>query len=153
MRESQLKTLALHDTGRAVTIDIGAALEIHPKNKQDVGRRLARWAMRDCYGEKDIEVSGPLYAAKAVEGDKIRLRFTHTGGGLKAKGGELKGFAVAGADKKFVWAQARIDGDSVVVWNDAMKSPAYVRYAWADNPECTLYNGAGLPASPFRTDE
>lgn len=153
LRESQLKTLALHDTGMAVTIDIGAALEIHPKNKQDVGRRLARWAMRDCYGEKDIEVSGPLYAAKAVEGDKIRLRFTHTGGGLKAKGGELKGFAVAGADKKFVWAQARIDGDSVVVWNDAMKSPAYVRYAWADNPECTLYNGAGLPASPFRTDE
>jgi len=153
MRESQLKTLALHDTGMAVTIDIGAALEIHPKNKQEVGRRLARWAMRDCYGEKDIEVSGPLYAAKAVEGDKIRLRFTHTGGGLKAKGGELKGFAIAGADKKFVWAQARIDGDSVVVWNDALKSPAQVRYAWADNPECTLYNGAGLPASPFRTDE
>jgi len=153
MRESQLKTLALHDTGMAVTIDIGAALEIHPKNKQDVGRRLARWAMRDCYGEKDIEVSGPLYASNAVEGDKIRLRFTHTGGGLKAMGGELKGFAIAAADKKFVWAQARIDGDGVVVWNETIKSPAYVRYAWADNPECTLYNGVGLPASPFRTDQ
>jgi len=153
MRESQLKTLALHDTGMAVTIDIGAALEIHPKNKQEVGRRLARWAMRDCYGEKDLEVSGPLYASNAVEGSKVRLRFTHTGGGLQAKGGELKGFAVAGADKKFVWAQARIDGDSVVVWDENTKNPRHVRYAWADNPECTLYNGVGLPASPFRTDE
>ena len=153
LRESQMKTLALHDTGMAVAIDIGEAMEIHPHNKQDVGRRLARWAMRDCYGERDIEVSGPLYAANAVDGDKVRVRFTHASGGLKAKGGTLKGFAIAAADKKFVWAEARIDGESVVVWNDGVKNPFYVRYAWADNPDCTLHNGAGLPASPFRTDE
>jgi len=152
LRESQLKTLALHDTGMAVAIDIGEALEIHPRNKQDVGRRLARWAMRDCYGEKDLEVSGPLYAASAVEGGKIRIRFTHAGGGLTAQGGTLKGFAIAAEDKRFVWAEARIDGESVVVWSDGVKAPRHVRYAWADNPECTLYNGAGLPASPFRTD-
>lgn len=153
LRESQMKTLALHDTGMAVAIDIGEAMEIHPHNKQEVGRRLARWAMRDCYGERDVEVSGPLYAANAVEGDKIRIRFTHAGGGLKAKDGALKGFAIAAADKKFVWADARIDGETIVVWKEGVKSPAYVRYAWADNPECTLVNGAGLPASPFRTDE
>ncbi|OGV69414.1 MAG: hypothetical protein A2283_11210 [Lentisphaerae bacterium RIFOXYA12_FULL_48_11] len=152
MRESQMKTLALHDTGMAVAIDIGAALEIHPKNKQDVGKRLARWAMRDCYGDKDIEVSGPLYTAHMIEGDKIRIRFKHSGGGLKAKGGTLKGFAIAAADKKFVWAQAAIEDESVVVWSEGIKSPLHVRYAWADNPECTLCNGAGLPASPFRTD-
>ncbi|MFZ2640460.1 MAG: sialate O-acetylesterase [Verrucomicrobiia bacterium] len=152
LRESQMKTLALHNTGMAVAIDIGEAMEIHPKNKQDVGKRLARWAMRDCYGDKDIEVSGPLYAASKVEGDKIRLTFTHLGGGLKAKGGELKGFAIAGADKKFVWASARIESDSVVVWSETVKSPQFVRYAWADNPECTLYNAADLPASPYRTD-
>ena len=153
LRESQLKTLSLHNTGMAVAIDIGAAMEIHPRNKQDVGRRLARWAMRDCYGDTDIEVSGPLYASNAVEGDKIRISFTHVGGGLKAKGDALKGFAIAAADKKFVWAQASIEGESVVVWNANIASPRYVRYAWADNPECTLYNGAGLPASPFRTDQ
>ena len=152
MRESQLKTLALHDTGMAVAIDVGEALEIHPKNKQAVGKRLARWALRDCYGEKALEVSGPLYASNAVEGNKIRIKFTHTGGGLKAQGGELKGFAIAAADKTFVWAQAALDGDSVLVWSESVKAPAFVRYAWADNPECTLYNGADLPASPFRTD-
>ena len=153
LRESQMKTLALHGTGMAVTIDIGEAMEIHPHNKQNVGQRLARWAMRDCYGEKDLEVSGPLYASSAAEGERIRVRFAHTAGGLKAKGGVLKGFAIAGADKKFVWAEARIDGEGVLVWSDSVKNPRYVRYAWADNPECTLYNGADLPASPFRTDE
>lgn len=152
LRESQLKTLALPNTGMAVAIDIGEALEIHPHNKQDVGRRLARWALRDCYGEKDLEVSGPLYATSAVEGDAVRVRFTHAGGGLQARGGALTGFAIAGEDKKFVWAEARTDGESVVVRSGSVKSPKYVRYAWADNPECTLENGAGLPASPFRTD-
>lgn len=152
LRESQLQTLALHDTGMAVTIDIGEERNIHPKNKQDVGKRLARWAMRDCYGDKGIEVSGPLYEAHAVEGGKIRIRFTHVGGGLKATGGTLKGFAIAAADKKFVWARAAIEDGSVVVWSEGIKSPLHVRYAWADNPECTLYNSAGLPASPFRTD-
>ncbi len=153
LRESQLKTLALHHTGMAVAIDIGEAMEIHPKNKQDVGKRLARWALRDCYGDKEIEVSGPLYAASAVEDAKIRVTFTHLGGGLKVRGGELKGFAIAGADRKFVWASARIDGGSIVVWNETVKSPQFVRYAWADNPERTLENAAGLPASPFRTDK
>lgn len=153
LRESQLKTLGLHDTGMAVAIDIGEALEIHPHNKQDVGRRLARWALRDCYGETDLEVSGPLYASNTIEGAAIRIRFTHAGSGLQAKGGTLKGFAIAGADKKFVWADARIDGESVVILSPTIKNPLFVRYAWADNPECTLFNGAGLPASPFRTDE
>jgi sialate O-acetylesterase len=153
LRESQLKTLALHGTGMAVAIDIGSVMDIHPRNKQDVGKRLARWAMRDCYGDKDIEVSGPLYASNAVEGSRIRLSFTHAGSGLKAKGGELKGFAIAAADKNFVWAQAAIEGERVVVWDDTIKEPRFVRYAWANNPEATLYNGADLPASPFRTDD
>jgi sialate O-acetylesterase len=151
-RESQLKTLALRGTGMAVAIDIGDATNVHPKNKQDVGRRLARWAIRDCYGDRQIEVSGPLYASRAIEGDRIRIRFTHVGGGLKVRGQDLKGFAIAGADKRFVWAQATVEGDSVVVWSDSVNKPLYVRYAWADNPECNLYNRADLPASPFRTD-
>ena len=153
LREAQLKTLALRGTGMAVAIDIGEALEIHPRNKQDVGKRLARWAMRDCYGDKDIEVSGPLYASSAVEGGRIRLSFSHVGGGLTARGGALKGFAVAAADKNFVWAQAAIEGESVLVWSEHIKEPRFVRYAWANNPEATLYNGAGRPASPFRTDD
>lgn len=153
MRESQAKTLRLHDTGMAVTIDIGDAINVHPRNKQDVGRRLARWAMRDCYGDKDIEVSGPLYASSDVDGGRIRIRFTHVGGGLKVHGGELKGFAIAAADKRFVWAKAAIEGDRVVIWNENVKNPRFVRYAWANNPECNLYNDADLPASPFRTDD
>lgn len=152
LRESQLRTLSLHHTGMAVTIDIGEALNIHPQNKQDVGRRLARWAMRDCYGDKQVEVSGPLYASNAIEGDRIRVRFNHVGGGLEVRGKELKGFAIAASDKKFVWARAAIEGESVVVWSESIKAPRFVRYAWADNPECNLYNRDGLPASPFRTD-
>jgi len=151
-RESQGKALALPHTGMAVTIDIGDATNVHPKNKQDVGKRLALWACRDCYGDPDIAVSGPLYASNSIEGTRIRIRFAHTYDGLEAKGGELKGFAIAGADKKFAWANAKIDGDTVLVWNDAVPAPAYVRYAWAYNPECTLINSAGLPAGPFRTD-
>ncbi len=151
-RESQAKALALPRTGMAVAIDIGEALNVHPKNKQEVGRRLARWASRDCYGEADLAVCGPLYAASQVEGQRIRLRFTHAEGGLSAAGGALKGFAIAGADKKFVWADAAIDGDTVMVWSAAVPAPLYARYAWASNPECTLFNGAGLPAAPFRTD-
>ncbi len=152
-RESQQKTLALDNTGMAVTIDIGDATNVHPKNKQDVGKRLALWAMRDCYNDKDIEVSGPLYASNSIENNKIRINFTHTRGGLKSKGGEPKGFAIAGEDKKFVWAEAEIDGNSVVVWSEQVKNPRFVRYAWATNPDCNLYNGADLPASPFRTDQ
>ena len=153
MRESQTKTLTLPNTGMAIAIDIGDATNVHPKNKQDVGKRLALWAKRDCYGESDTVVSGPLFASSAQEGDRIRINFTHIGGGLEAKGGELKGFAIAGLDKAFHWAKAKIDGDSVLVWNESIPNPAFVRYAWANNPECTLYNAAGLPAVPFRTDK
>ncbi|MDA3926090.1 MAG: beta galactosidase jelly roll domain-containing protein [Kiritimatiellae bacterium] len=152
-RESQTKTLSLAHTGMAIAIDIGDATNVHPKNKQDVGKRLALWAKRDCYGDKDIVVSGPIYKSSAVEGDRIRIKFTHVGGGLIVKGDELKSFAIAGEDKKFVWGKAKIEGESVVVWNETIPKPAYVRYAWANNPECTFYNAAGLPAVPFRTDK
>jgi len=92
-------------------------------------------------------------ASSAIEGDRIRVRFTHGGGGLEVRGKELKGFAIAASDKKFVWARAAIEGESVVVWSETVKAPRFVRYAWADNPECNLYNRDGLPASPFRTDD
>lgn len=156
-------------TGLAVAIDIGNARDIHPKNKMDVGLRLSRWALRDVYGMKDLVVSGPLYKAMAVEGDKVRLVFDHVGGGLWAAekdpdssgempkasaDGKLKGFAVAGADKKWHWAEATIDGETVVVRSDKVKEPVAVRYAHRGNPmgNCNLYNKEGLPASPFRTD-
>lgn len=152
LREAQLLTLDLPDTGMAVIIDIGEAADIHPKNKQDVGRRLALWALARTYG-KSIVYSGPLYKSMDTKGNRIILHFDHIGGGLVAKdGGTLKGFAVAGQDRKFVWADARIEGDTVVVSSDKVAEPIAARYAWADNPVCSLYNKAGLPASPFRTD-
>lgn len=152
LREAQTMALELPNTGMAVTIDIGNAKDIHPKNKQEVGRRLALNALAKTYG-KDIPYSGPMYKSMKKEGNKIRLQFTNTDKGLKIKGSKrLKGFAIAGKDKKFVWAKAKIDGDKVVVWNSKIKNPVAVRYAWASNPLCNLYNGADLPASPFRTD-
>ncbi len=152
LREAQLMTLALPNTGMAVIIDIGEANNIHPKNKQDVGKRLAAWALGTTYG-KDVVISGPIYDSMTIEGNRIRMRFKHVDGGLVAKGGRLKGFAIAGEDRKFYWAHAKIDGDTVVVRSFRVPKPVAVRYAWADNPECNLYNAAGLPASPFRTDE
>jgi len=153
LREAQTMTLNLPNTGMAVIIDIGDAKDIHPKNKQDVGKRLALWALANTYGV-DVVCSGPLYTSMDKSGDKIILHFDHCGGGLVAKGGEpLKGFAIAGKDRKFVWADARIDGDTVVVRSDKVAEPMAVRYAWADNPICNLYNKADLPASPFRTDD
>jgi sialate O-acetylesterase len=152
LREAQTMTLREPATGMAVAIDIGVASDIHPTDKLDVGLRLARWALANDYGQK-VEPSGPLFEIHWFEGDKVRLRFSHTAGRLKAKGGDtLKGFAIAGADHKFVWAEARIDGDTVLVWSKDVPHPLAVRYAWADNPECNLYNGEDLPASPFRTD-
>jgi hypothetical protein len=136
----------------AVTIDIGDAKDIHPKNKLDVGERLALVALAKVYGRK-LEYSGPVYRRMKVEGERVRLTFDHAGGGLLAKGGALKGFAVAGEDGRFVWAEASIEDDEVVVWSPQVKRPAAVRYGWADNPEGNLYNRAGLPASPFRTDD
>jgi len=152
LREAQTMTLSLPKTGMAVIIDIGEGDNIHPKNKQDVGKRLALAALAIAYG-RDIPYSGPMYDSMKIEGDKVRLTFRHVNGGLVAKGGVLKGFAIAGDDRKFVWADAKIDGDTVVVHSDKVAKPKAVRYAWADNPECNLYNKAGLPASPFRTDD
>jgi len=153
LREAQLMTLSLPNTGMAVIIDIGEAADIHPKNKQDVGKRLALWALAKTYG-KDIVYSGPLYKSMEIKGGKVVLHFDHVGTGLVAKGGEpLKGFAIAGKDRKFVWADARIVGDTVVVSSPEVPEPVAVRYAWADNPVCNLYNEQGLPASPFRTDD
>ncbi|MHC4087760.1 MAG: sialate O-acetylesterase [Planctomycetota bacterium] len=153
LREAQLMTLALPNAGMAVIIDIGEARDIHPKNKQDVGKRLALWALGKTYGKK-LTYSGPIYKSKRTEGNKITLEFEHVGGGLTAGEGEpLKGFAVAGADHKFVWADAKIEGDTVVISSDKVSEPAAVRYGWANNPVCNLYNKEGLPASPFRTDD
>ena len=136
----------------AVTIDLGEARNIHPRRKQEVGRRLAQWALAKTYG-KDCVASGPLYRSMRVEGDKILLEFDHAGDGLAARGGgTLEGFVIAGADLKFVEADAKIVGATVVVSSPEVKSPAAVRYAWADIPQCNLVNRAGLPASPFRTD-
>ncbi|MDZ7370753.1 MAG: sialate O-acetylesterase, partial [candidate division KSB1 bacterium] len=152
LREAQLMTLSLPNTGMAVAIDIGDAFDIHPKNKQEVGRRLALNALAKAYG-RDIVYSGPIYKSMSFEGNKIRLKFDHVGSGLVAKGPKLTGFAIAGTDKKFVWAEAEIEGETVLVWSPQVPDPAAVRYGWADNPNCNLYNREGLPASPFRTDD
>jgi len=153
LREAQLMTLALPKTGMAVIIDIGEADNIHPKNKQDVGKRLALWALARTYGKK-LVYYGPVYESMQVDGNRIVLYFDHVGGGLVARGNEqLKGFAIAGADREFVWADARIEGDKIVVSSEKVPEPVAVRYAWADNPVCNLYNKEGLPATPFRTDD
>jgi sialate O-acetylesterase len=152
LREAQLMALRLPSAGMAVAIDIGDAVDIHPKNKEDVGKRLALWALAKTYGVK-TPYSGPIYRDMETKGNKIVLRFDHADGGLVTKdGGPLKGFAIAAADRKFVWADAKVEGDTVVVSSDKVAEPVAVRYAWADNPICNLYNKAGLPASPFRTD-
>jgi len=153
LREAQSLTAKnLNNTGIAVAIDIGEADDIHPRNKQDVGKRLALAARAQTYGEK-IAYSGPIYKSFKTEGESIRLSFEHTEGGLRTKNGEkLQGFTIAGADHKFYWADASFDGDEIIVSSPHVKFPIAVRYAWADNPVCNLYNGAGLPASPFRTD-
>ncbi len=151
--EAQLKTLSVPKTGMAVAIDIGDPYDIHPKNKQEVGRRLMLAAEAIAYG-RDVVYSGPIYESMAVEGNKVRLRFKHVDGGLLAKGGVgLKGFEIAGEDRKFVPAEALIDGKTIVVRSTQVTSPVAVRYAWADNPTCNLYTQASLPASPFRTDD
>jgi sialate O-acetylesterase len=152
LREAQLMALATPSTGLAVTIDQGEADDVHPRRKIEVGRRLALWALGTTYG-RDLVYSGPLFHSMSISGKTITVRFKHVGSGLVACGGRpLKGFAVAGADKNYHWAQGRIDGDNVIVWSDRVPNPVAVRYAWADNPECNLYNNEGLPASPFRTD-
>jgi sialate O-acetylesterase len=153
LREAQhLTTKKLTHTGLAVTIDIGEEKDIHPKNKQDVGLRLALHALAKDYG-KQLVYSGPVFQELQINGAEAVIRFNHVGGGLMAKGDKLTGFAIAGEDKTFVWANAQIVGDTVVVSAPSVSKPVAVRYAWADNPECNLYNKAGLPAVPFRTDQ
>ena len=153
LREAQSMTLKLPNTGQAVIIDIGDARNIHPKNKQDVGKRLALHALAKDYGQ-DVVFSGPTYRRSTREGNRIRISFDHAKLGLVAKGGELKRFQIAGNDEKFVWADAKIDYDEVVVSHPDIPNPIAVRYAWSNNPEgCNLYNQSGLPASPFRSDD
>jgi sialate O-acetylesterase len=138
-------------TGMAVTTDNGDSLDIHPRNKELVGKRLSLWALRNEYGQKNIIVSGPLYKSMKIEGNKIRISFDFDNG-LKAADGDLKEFTIAGDDQNFVPANARIEGNTVVVWSDAVKNPRAVRFAWRNVPKPNLFNGADLPASPFRTD-
>ncbi|KAA6302296.1 MAG: hypothetical protein EZS26_001409 [Candidatus Ordinivivax streblomastigis] len=153
LRDAQLQTLALENTGMAVTIDIGDAKDIHPKNKQEVGLRLALAARANTYQE-NIASSGPIYQSHIISGNTIRIKFTHTHQGLKSKGNApLQGFAIAGPDHQYYWADAVIEGDELIVSSSKVTFPTAVRYAWADNPVCNLYNGAGLPASPFKTGD
>ena len=176
LREAQTKTLALPNTGQAILIDLGEEGDIHPRNKLPVGDRLARIALQQTY-HRPVKSSGPTYAGFKIEGDAIRVRFDHTLGGLKAHpipptyqlmtvdatpvprvrhspDSQVEGFAICGADRKWVWAQATIEGSTVVVRSPAVPNPVAVRYAWAQSPLCNLYNGAaGLPAGPFRTDD
>ena len=153
VREAMLMTLKLPKTGMAITIDIGEAKNIHPANKQDVGRRLSLWALGEVYGKKVASTSGPLPAGHEIRGDKIVLKFSHADGGLIAKGGDLRGFMIAGEDQQWKPAASQIEGDKVIVCSPEIAKPVAVRYAWQDWPECNLTNGAGLPASPFRTDD
>lgn len=175
LREAQSSALKLPHTGQAVLIEIGETADIHPQNKKDAGERLARLALAHDYG-KTLPASGPIFATAAVEGSQIRVKFTDIAQGLVAAPvpatqilqttsgktaplvrnspqSELEGFAICGADQKWVWAEAKIDGDSVLVWSDKVPAPVAVRYGWADNPTCNLVNSEGLPASPFRSDD
>ncbi|NLB69074.1 MAG: sialate O-acetylesterase [Lentisphaerae bacterium] len=153
LREAQLKTtLTCPNAGMATAIDIGEAYDIHPRNKLDVGRRMAQWALANTYN-KNIVPNGPHFDRYEIEGNVIRIRFRDTGKGLTIKGSKLKTCFIAGSDRKFVPAEAVIENDTLLVSSPDVKSPQAVRYAWADNPEnCNLYNKDGLPASPFRTD-
>ena len=152
LRESMTKVLALPKTGMAITLDIGDTRDIHPKNKQDVGKRLSYWALATVYGKPVPAISGPLPAAHRIDGDAVRITFSH-GAGLKTRDGAApRGFLIAGADKVWKPATAVIEGEAVVVRSAAVPVPVAVRYAWAENPDCNVVNGAGLPASTFRTD-
>ena len=154
LREAQTKVLRLPNTAMAVSIDIGEANDIHPKNKQDVGKRLAQNALVKHYGVKGV-AAGPLYKRHSITNEKVTLTFSMVGSGLEIKpmDHKIKGFAIAGKDMKFVWAEASMVNDTIVVWSNDITDPVAVRYAWADNPECNVYNKEGFPMSPFRTDK
>lgn len=154
LREAQLATLSLKNTGMAVTMDIGNPTDIHPTNKLDVGKRLALWALAKDYRKKGLVYSGPLYRSMKIEGDKIRLSFNHTGSGLTTRDGkELTHFTIATEDKNFVQAKAAIDGKTVIVSSEGVKKPVAVRYGWSNAAQPNLANKEGLPASSFRTDK
>ncbi len=165
IREAQRKSLGIKHTGMAVIIDIGQANDIHPRNKQDVGWRLAQWALNQTYGMTDVVPSGPLYKSHKIDGDSIRITFDHVGTGMivgKKEGldptvavdGKLERFAISGADKQWHWADATIDGDIIIVRSADVSNPVAVRYAYSMNPAgANLYNKEGIPASPFRTDD
>jgi sialate O-acetylesterase len=154
LREGQLKALKIPYTGMAVTIDLGEWNDIHPLRKKDVAFRLSLIAEKIAYGDTAIVETGPLYKSMKIENNRIIISFSHIGSGLVAKGDSiLKHFAIADSTGKFVWAKAIIENNKVIVWNDNIKNPVAVRYAWANNPaNANLYNREGLPASPFRTD-
>jgi sialate O-acetylesterase len=152
LRDAQRGTLSLPNTGMAVAIDIGDGADIHPKNKQDIGKRLALIALAKTYGV-NVPYTGPVYQSAKVESGAVKLSFTATEGLKTSDGAELKGFAIAGADQKFHWAKAEIKGNQIVVSSTEVPDPVAVRYAWGNNPVCNLVNVTGLPASPFRTDQ
>lgn len=153
LRDAQLKTLYLPNTGMAVAIDVGDANDIHPKNKQEIGRRLSLIALAQTYGYKK-NYSGPIYDSFQIDNDKVKIKFKLMDDGLKVRGNTaLQGFSIAGKDRRFYWAKATICGGNVVVSSDNVSHPVAVRYGWADNPICNLCNNFDLPASPFRTDK
>jgi sialate O-acetylesterase len=152
LREAQTMALALPNTGMAVAIDIGEADDIHPRNKKDVGLRLAFNALHSTYGRGDVIPCGPIFRSAKREGSALRLSFDHVGGGLICHGDALRGFTIAGEDGRFVWAEAKIEGGEILVSSPEIAEPRSARYGWADNPDVNLYNKAGLPASPSRTD-
>ena len=152
LRDAQRRSLTTPKTGMVVVSDIGNNDDIHPKNKLDVGIRLANWALTQTYDKQGLPVSGPLYKKMEVEGKKARIYFDYADKGLVAKGGKLTGFEIAGEDKQFVPAQAKIDGNTVVVWSKSVKEPAAVRFEFTNTVEPQLFNKEGLPASTFRTD-
>ena len=155
LREAQSMTLSLPKTGMAVTTDIGNATDIHPTNKKDVGLRLAANALKQTYGQ-DIPYSSPMFESVKFENGKaiVSFKFAYDGLKVKDKFGYVRGFEIAGADKKFYYAKAEIEGDKVIVSNENVKNPVAVRYAWSDAPtDANLFNSAGFPASPFRTDD
>lgn len=155
MREAMLKVKKMPNTGMAIAIDLGGGekASLHPGNKQDVGKRLAAWARAKVYGHKDMTESGPIPAGSEIKGREIIVSFDHAAGGLVAKDGELKSFAITGEDHRWFWADARIEGDKVILSSAEVARPIAARYAWAQNPIASLYNGAGLAATPFRTDD
>jgi len=152
LREAQAQTLSLPNTGMAVTIDIGEPANVHPRNKQEVGRRLALIARHQIYGISG-EWCGPRFQSVEHVGPAMRVHFDHAADGLVAHGKPPAGFALAGADRHFFPASARIEGETVVVSAPEVPAPVAVRYAWADPPQASLFNDAGLPAAPFRRDE